>query len=185
MNKSEFILQLRNGLSGLPQDDVDERLNFYGEMIDDRIEDGLSEEDAVLEIPLSKIVKKKITAKTKPSVLTVVLLIFGSPIWLSLAIVLFAIIFSIFVVLWSVAVVLWSVFVSFLLAAVGTLLYGIITCFLRGGVIAAVIFSSALIIGGLSVFMFYISKSVTKLMAFITRKTVLSVKKSIIKRGEN
>lgn len=199
MNKSEFILQLRNGLSGLPQDDVDERLNFYGEMIDDRIEDGLSEEDAVLEmgdinkiisqilaeIPLSKIVKKKITAKTKPSVLTVVLLILGSPIWLSLAIVLFAIIFSIFVVLWSVVVVLWSVFVSFLLAAVGTLLYGIITCFLRGGVIAAVIFSSALIIGGLSVFMFYISKSVTKLMVFITRKTVLSVKKSIIKRGEN
>lgn len=199
MNKSEFILQLRNGLSGLPQDDVEERLNFYGEMIDDRIEDGLSEEDAVLEmgninkiisqilaeIPLSKIVKKKITAKTKPSALTVVLLILGSPIWLSLAIVLFAIIFSLFVVLWSVAVVLWSVFVSFLLAAVGTLLYGIITCFLKGGVIAAVILSSALIIGGLSVFMFYISKSVTKLMAILTRKTVLSVKKSIIKRGEN
>lgn len=77
MNKSEFILQLRNGLSGLPQDDVDERLNFYGEMIDDRIEDGLSEEDAVFEmgdinkiisqilaeIPLSKIVKKKLPQK--------------------------------------------------------------------------------------------------------------------------
>ena len=38
MNKSEFLEELRKGLAGLPKDDVEERLTFYGEMIDDRIE---------------------------------------------------------------------------------------------------------------------------------------------------
>ncbi|MBQ9551224.1 MAG: DUF1700 domain-containing protein, partial [Clostridia bacterium] len=50
MNKQAFLDRLRDGLSGLPREDVEERLTFYGEMIDDRTEDGLSEEEAVAEI---------------------------------------------------------------------------------------------------------------------------------------
>ena len=46
MSKQEFLDQLRARLSGLPRQDVIERLNFYSEMIDDRMEEGLSEEDA-------------------------------------------------------------------------------------------------------------------------------------------
>ena len=47
MDKHDFLMQLQNRLSGLPQEDIEERLNFYNEMIDDRIEDGLSEEEAI------------------------------------------------------------------------------------------------------------------------------------------
>ena len=47
MNKQEFLAGLQKGLSGLPQEDVEERLTFYGEMLDDRMEEGLSEEEAV------------------------------------------------------------------------------------------------------------------------------------------
>ena len=47
MNKQDFLAELRKGLSGLPQDDIEERLTFYSEMLDDRIEEGLSEEEAV------------------------------------------------------------------------------------------------------------------------------------------
>ena len=50
MNKHDFIAKLRAKLSGLPDSDVRERLGFYSEMIDDRIEEGLSEEAAVSEI---------------------------------------------------------------------------------------------------------------------------------------
>ena len=34
MNKQEFLAQLRKGLTGLPKDDIDERLTFYSEMIE-------------------------------------------------------------------------------------------------------------------------------------------------------
>lgn len=50
MNKQEFLMRLREGLSGLPENDIEERLIFYSEMIDDRKEEGLSEEEAVREI---------------------------------------------------------------------------------------------------------------------------------------
>ncbi|MBR5314835.1 MAG: DUF1700 domain-containing protein, partial [Clostridia bacterium] len=77
MTKLEFLFRLEQGLCGLPKEDVKERINFYAEMIDDRVEEGLSEEDAVREIgetdeiisqiindtPLTKIVKEKIKPK--------------------------------------------------------------------------------------------------------------------------
>ena len=34
MNKQEFLAQLRKGLSGLPKEDIDERLTFYSEMME-------------------------------------------------------------------------------------------------------------------------------------------------------
>ena len=37
MRKQEFLAQLRKALSGLPQDEIEERLTFYGEMIDEKI----------------------------------------------------------------------------------------------------------------------------------------------------
>ena len=47
MNKIEFMQKLKDGLAGLSPKDREEQLNFYSEMIDDRIEEGLSEEEAV------------------------------------------------------------------------------------------------------------------------------------------
>ena len=39
MNKEEFLNALRSALAGLPQEDIEERLAFYSESIDDRVED--------------------------------------------------------------------------------------------------------------------------------------------------
>ena len=70
MNKDQFLEELRKKLSGLPQEDIDERVAFYSEMIDDRMEEDITEEEAVAslgtvdsvveqimsEIPLTKLV---------------------------------------------------------------------------------------------------------------------------------
>ena len=47
MNKREFLEQLKKELSGLPQSDIEDRLTFYGEVIDDRTEEGMTESEAV------------------------------------------------------------------------------------------------------------------------------------------
>ena len=47
MDKAQFLDELKKRLAGLPQSDLEERLQFYGEMIDDRVEDGLTEAEAV------------------------------------------------------------------------------------------------------------------------------------------
>ena len=87
--------------------------------MDDRMEDGIPEETAVCEIgtvdelvsqiiadiPLGKLVKEKITPKKKLKAWEIVLLVLGSPIWLSLLIAALAVILSLYVVLWSVIIV--------------------------------------------------------------------------------
>ncbi|MBO7632200.1 MAG: hypothetical protein J6S78_07730 [Lachnospiraceae bacterium] len=58
MNKKEFSELLRTSLAGLPQRDIEERVAFYEEMIDDRLEEGMSEEEAVRMVgPVGEIVR--------------------------------------------------------------------------------------------------------------------------------
>ena len=47
MDKQEFLKKLRQGL---PAEDREERILFYTEMIDDRMEEGYSEEEAVASV---------------------------------------------------------------------------------------------------------------------------------------
>ena len=50
MNKSEFLNSLEEKLKELPKDEIRKTIDYYDEMIDDRIEDGMTEEEAVKSI---------------------------------------------------------------------------------------------------------------------------------------
>ena len=123
MSKEKFLIQLQNGLAGLPQEDINERLTFYREMIDDRIEEGLTEDEAVAEIgpvqavvkqihadtPLSKLVKERVKPKRTLKTFEILLLVLGAPLWFALLITLFSLLFAFYVVVWSLAIAFWSV----------------------------------------------------------------------------
>ena len=47
MRKTEFLERLRAALNALPEEEAKKTIAYYAEMIDDRIEDGMSEEEAV------------------------------------------------------------------------------------------------------------------------------------------
>ena len=95
MNKEQFLIELASALAGLPEEDIERSLEFYSEMIDDRIEDGLSEEEAVAALgsideiraqiikdtPLSRIVRECVKPTHKPGGFEIALLIIGFPIW--------------------------------------------------------------------------------------------------------
>lgn len=190
MNKIQFLMLLHDRLSGLPREDIEERLNFYGEMIDDRVEEGLSEEEAVAdvgnvdqivdqilqEIPLMKIVKEKIKPKRKLKVLEIILLSLGSPIWVSLLIAALAVVFSLYLSLWSVIVSLWAVFVALGVRVLGDLGNGIFLMCSGNGAAGAVYFGASLVCAGLTVFFFLGCKLATKGMIRLTKKIVLWVK---------
>ena len=50
MNKQEYLASLRAALACLPESEIEESVAFYTEMIDDRVADGLTEEEAEAEI---------------------------------------------------------------------------------------------------------------------------------------
>ena len=67
MKRIEFLNQLKAQLWALPEADIQCSLDYYSEMIDDRMEDGLSEEEAVAAIgDLDEIVKQILNETPRP-----------------------------------------------------------------------------------------------------------------------
>ena len=196
MSKQEFLAQLRKKLGGLPQDDREERLAFYSEMIDDRMKEGLSEEEAVAgigsveqivaqviqETPIGKLARERIRPKRRMGAGEIILLVLGSPIWLSLGVAAVAVIISILVSLWATVVSAWAAFGSLVGGAFGGLVAFVV--FLCGGHSAAgvAMLSGAFICAGLSVLMFYGCKLLTKGMVWLTKKVPFWIKNCFIKK---
>ena len=190
MNKQEFLDCLRKGLSGLPQEDIEERLTFYSEMIDDRIEEGLSESEAVSAIgtvdtiitqiiadtPLTKLVKEKAKPKRTLKAWEIILLVLGSPIWLSLLIAAFAIILAAYIVVWSVVITLWSIEASFVACLLGGIVSAVVFAFQGNGLTGLAMLSAGIICAGLFIFMFYGCKAATKGILLLTKKMALGIK---------
>ncbi len=195
MNKQEFLKKLEKGLSCLPKEDIEERLYFYNEMIDDRMEEGFSEEDAVKEIgsvdeiisqiivetPLSKMAKEN---KKTMKVWEIALLILGSPIWLSILIAVFAIILSLYVTLWSVIVSCWAIFASLIASAIGLSISG--TCFIifENSLSGILSIALGLVCLGLSIFLFFGCKITTKGVLLFTKNIFSWIKKIFIRKAE-
>ena len=196
MNKREFLARLSRELSGLPQADIAERLTFYSEMIDDRVEEGFSEEEAVSavgstdeivsqiisDIPLAKITKERIKSSRRLTAWEIVLLILGFPLWFSLIAAALAVILSIYISLLAVVISLWAVFGAFIGCAVGCILAGIIfVC--RGIVLSGVAtIGAGIVCAGLSIFMFYGCNAATRGLLVHTKKSAVWTKNRFMKK---
>lgn len=190
MNKNEFLEELRKGLSGLPQDDIEERLTFYSEMIDDRMEEGLSQEEAVAEIgsvkdivsqimseiPLSRLVKEKVKPKRALRAWEIVLLALGSPIWISLLIAALAIVFSVYVVLWSVIICLWAAGLGIAGGSLGGILSAVIFTIQGNFLQGAAVLGATLVCAGIFILWFFICQQTLKGILLLTKKLALGFK---------
>lgn len=190
MNKREFLARLREGLRGLPREDIEERVIFYSEMIDERLEEGLSEAEAVgklgpvgdvvsqilADTPPAEPVREKTRPRGRARPWEIVLLVLGFPVWLPLLIAAFAVFLAAVIVLWALVVSLWAVDASLL----GCVLGGAVSAaafFLRGnGLTAAAMLSAGLCCAGLAIFCFFGCKAVTKGALWLTKKTASGVK---------
>lgn len=199
MNKQEFLTKLRDGLSGLPQKDIEERISFYSEMIDDRIEEGMDQQKAIDEIgsvdeiisrileetPLSTLVKEKAYKKRNLKTLEIVLIILGSPIWFSLLIAAISIIFAVYTVIWSALISLWAIEVSFAACVLGMLAASIIFALRGKFIIAIASVGLGLIFAGLTIFLFFGCKAFTKGIFVMTKKIAIYIKSLFVGKGQN
>lgn len=183
MTKNEFLTELRAALEGLPEEDVEKSLEYYSEMIDDRVEDGLPEEEAVAalgsiediktqilkDIPITKIIKEKVKPKRSLSGLEITLLIVGFPIWLPLLISVAAVIFSVYVTLWSVIVVLYSVDLVFFAGAIAGVLGSIPILFIGNISAVLLLLGSGLVCAGLGILWIFVCVGATKAIVWLTK----------------
>lgn len=198
MSKQEFLAQLHRGLSGLPQAEMEERVAFYSEMIDDRVEEGLSEEEAVAvvgtvddiisgivaDMPLAEIVKKKLESQKRLKAFEIVLLMLGSPVWLSLLIAAFGVALSLYLAVWSVIVSFWAVFGAVVGCAFAGIVGGIAMALGGSRLTGVAVVGTGLVCAGLSIFLFFGCRAATKGVVLLTKMLVLGLKKRLMKKEE-
>ena len=196
MTKSDFLAELNIRLNGFSREDIAASLAYYNEMIDDRIEDGASEEEAVAamgtpaqaaahileDMPLGKLLKVKLSGGKKLPTWAVILLIVGSPIWIALLASIFSVVISLFSAIWSVIISLcaaWLAFAVSPLAGIFLLVASAVQGNLGGGL---VLLGVGCMLGGLSIFLFKPCLFLLKGGWFLTKKLFLAIKRCFIKK---
>lgn len=196
MTRTKFILELSGKLSGLPKDDIEKSVEFYTEMINDRMDEGMSEEEAVAaigsidviaeqilgEIPMVKLVAEKVKPKRKLRAWEIVLLALGSPIWISLAAATFAIIISVYVCLWAVEICIYAANITFFAGGVAGLGLTVVY-FIQSNVGAALfVLGAGILCVGIGLLMLGVCRKSTKSMIVLTNKICLGIKKMLVRK---
>jgi uncharacterized membrane protein len=198
MKREEFFKQLRERMSGFPSQTIESTISYYDELIDDAIEDGKSEEATIesfgsvesivntllKEVSISKLVKEKVTPKRKLKSWEIVLIILGSPIWVSLGIALLSVCFSLYVGFWSTIVALWAADLAFMVGGIAAVI-GSFTTFAVGAAPQATFFLGAGLVGiGLSIVLGFAFVALTKLIAQLGAKIITGIKKIFVGKGK-
>ena len=126
MTKQLFLNELAAALHSLPREERYRTLGYYDELIDDRMEDGQSEEDAVESLGSPEQVAREILGEEEPAPSTskgrkvwlIVLLVLGFPLWGSLLVTAAVVLLCVFLCLFLPAFVLGVMALSLLAGAV-------------------------------------------------------------------
>ncbi len=202
MSREEYLGKLREKLEQNNIQGADAMMEFYEEAIADRIEDGMSEEEAVaamedpdeivrsalLDKPIAALMANRVKERHKEAsesghgTLFVVLAVVCFPIWFPLLIAFFAVIFSLYIALWAVVVSIYAVELAFAICAVATLL-GSFT-FLMGQIpfaTAIALIGCTCFFAGLTILLWKPIVAITKGMISLIKAVFRSIKKMFVK----
>ena len=196
MTKQEFLSQLRDGLKGLPEQDIDERISFYSEMIDDRIDEGKSEQEAINEIgsvehiveeiaqetPLVTLVKERITPKRKMKAWEIVLLVVGFPLWFPLVLTAAILALVFYLLIWVFVIVVYAVELSLVVGAIGGII--IFFAYLFGGEFNLIPLAASIMSTGGAILLFFGCIGATKGTLKLSKKIITKIKKAFMGKGD-
>lgn len=193
MKKQEFLDELKKALWALSEDEQKSSLEYYAEVIDDRMEEGLTEEEAVAAIgDMDEIVEQILTETPRPPAVVekeqyppeqpkkgkktgslkpwvIVLLILGAPLWISLIAGVGSGILSIYVGLWSVVIALYAVTFALAVSAVGLLVAAFSLLWVWRFAECAVTVGGTLVCAGFAILFFLLSNWAAKGLVALTK----------------
>lgn len=195
MNKQQFLDELANKLVGLPQNDIDDRISFYSEMIDDRIDEGKSEEEAVNEIgsvddvikdiakdiPLAKLVKEKVKPKRSLRAWEIVLIALGFPLWFPIVITALVLAFVAYLLIWVWVFVTYTVEISLASAGLGGIV--VFLAYLANGSFNITALGASLMSLGGAILLIFGCIGATKATIKLSRSIVIGIKSAFIRKG--
>ena len=195
MTKEEFLTELKERLKGLSKEELDERIGFYSEMIDDRIDEGKTEEEAVAELggvdkviddiiqetPLLNIIKERMKPKKRLRGWEIAFLILGFPLWFPLFLVFIILCLVAYLLVWIGVIVVYSIEGAFSASAV----FGLIGTFIAipNGGLSMSFLGMGLLGLGLACLFIFACMGVTKGTVALSKKIARGIKRSIVGKG--
>lgn len=188
MTRDEFLDRLGELLACLPAEQVEETKAFYAEAIADRVEDGMSEEEAVAAMgapgevaeatldDLPAVPRAIARTRRRSTVLLWVLTIVGSPVWVPLLIAFVIVALSIYFCIWVLAFCVWVIAMA--LGAVGAAAFALVAAGIAIGHVPYVLamlgcglafIGAALLVGAGA---WAASKQIARLSALWARKAI-------------
>ena len=139
MNKASFLTALSRGLSGLPEEEIKKQLDYYGELIADMTEDGMTEEQAVVKLgELNEIlggIREELGVSAQPvpkpqkskglNTAAVVVLVVCAPMWVPLLLALGMSALAVYLSAWAVVASVFAVVLSLVFAGFVVFLQGL------------------------------------------------------------
>ena len=174
MNKKKFLSALSSALADLSRQDRKKTLDFYKELIDDRLEEGLSEEAVLAQIGTPEAIAEQVLSELPPksrkkySAGIIVLLILGFPLW-------FPLVLAAAVVLLSVLIVLFAAELSFAAGGVAGVLGGLVLLLMGKFWAAWALLGPGLVCLGLSIPLFFFCIWAAKGLWRMTKNTCRSI----------
>ncbi|MDP4119569.1 MAG: DUF1700 domain-containing protein [Bacillota bacterium] len=195
MSKTEFLEALKSRIAQLPPIEIDKTIAYYSEIIDDRIEDGMTESEAISSLDLDSIVSQimldtplytLIKAKAKKSYAwtagKIAFVIICSPIWVPLLIAVLSVIFALAI---SVLAVIFSIFaVVFSLGIAGV--FAVISSpfeFASSAGIGLTSLGTGFVLVGLMLLAVYPAVIICNLIAKACKKLFNKIKSLLVQKG--
>ena len=188
MNKTEFIDELYHLLNSLSKAERLQHLDYYEEMIADQMEDGLTEEEAVAALGSPADIAAQILGELPPKparrfpIWAIVLIVLGSPLWLSQFLAVAAVLVAVIAVVAAVYISLWAAIAVFYAADLAVLL-GFLSG-IAGGIFyltqgismpAVLFFGGGLVCAGATVLLFFLCNLLSRLLWQLSKWSVLKI----------
>ena len=197
MNKQSYLEQIRRLLQRLPEEDRERSLAFYAESIDDRMEDGMSEEAAVasmespekaantilMDMPIPKLVKARVKER-RMGAAEILLLALGFPLWFPLLLTVLILGLTVYLLVWALVLALGAAVLALGLSAAALLVagvYSIIKAVISLGVLN---FGAALVLTGLTVLLGFVLVWACKLAGKLGKWMVRGLKALLIRKED-
>ena len=171
MNRKAFLRELKGRIAALPEAERDQKLAYYAEMIDDRVEAGMAEEEAVAALgTMEEIAAEALqgapqmrASGRRPGAWSLLIGALGSPLWVPLVAAGLLLALVGYGLLWVLAAVLYICAAAFAVGGLGALagmaaaliranflqggLYLGTACLLAGGAILLTLAANAAAVG--------------------------------------
>lgn len=189
MTKNEFTRVLKGRINHLPKAERRKILQYYYEMISERMEDGMTEEEAINALgdidellseytPVSK--EPRRGAKLRPW--HIIMLIIGAPLWIPLVAAMLVIMLAFYIIIWVLVAVAYVVFMALAVCGFACMLTAIFSMFSGGAPYFFMLLGAGAVLSGLAVFWLMVCNLFAKAMAKVTAKTSKGVFRFFFKR---